>query len=91
MRRSPNVGSMLCERLRRWADIEPALGERLVFAGNVNQNICTSRICSAHFASQSFRLTRRLNMIIEVISALRVNPYTAKHTGGQKRGYRHIC
>ena len=32
-RRSPNVGSMLAYRLRRWANIEPTLCARLVFAG----------------------------------------------------------
>ena len=32
-RRSPNAGSMLARRLRRRANIEPTLGERLVFAG----------------------------------------------------------
>ena len=32
-RRSPNVGSVLDQRRRRTADIEPALGKRLVFAG----------------------------------------------------------
>ena len=29
----PKVGSMLTHRLRRWPNIEPTLGERLVFAG----------------------------------------------------------
>ena len=33
-RRSPNAGSMLGQRRRRWANIEPALGECLVIAGN---------------------------------------------------------
>ena len=32
-RRSPNADSMLVHRLRRWPNIESALGERLVFAG----------------------------------------------------------
>ena len=32
-RRLPNVGSVLVQRRRRWANIEPTLGERLVFAG----------------------------------------------------------
>ena len=32
-RRSPNTGLMLAHRLRRWSNINPALGERLVFAG----------------------------------------------------------
>ena len=32
-RRLLKIGSMLAHRLRRWANIEPALGERLVFAG----------------------------------------------------------
>ena len=30
--RSPKVDSMLAQRLRRWANIEPTLGERLLFA-----------------------------------------------------------
>ena len=33
-RRSPNVGTMLVQRRRRWANIVPTLAERLVFAGN---------------------------------------------------------
>ena len=33
MRHSPNVDTMLGQRRRRWPDIVPALGERLVFAG----------------------------------------------------------
>ena len=33
MRRSPNAGLMLAHSLRRWANINPALGERLVLAG----------------------------------------------------------
>ena len=28
-----NVGSMLAHHLRRWPNIEPTLGKRLVFAG----------------------------------------------------------
>ena len=28
----PNVGTMLAHRLRRWPNIVPTLGERLVFA-----------------------------------------------------------
>ena len=32
-RRSPKVGLMLGQRRRRWTNIEPTLGERLVFAG----------------------------------------------------------
>ena len=31
----PNVGSMLCHRLRHWPNIEPALGQCIVFAGMV--------------------------------------------------------
>ena len=31
-RGSPNAGSMLGHRLRRWPNIEPALGEPVVFA-----------------------------------------------------------
>ena len=30
-----NVGLMLGHRQRRWPNINPALGERLVFAGNI--------------------------------------------------------
>ena len=29
----PNIGSMLVQRLRRWPNIEPILGEFRVFAG----------------------------------------------------------
>ena len=32
-RHSPNAGTMLVHRLRRWPNIVPALGERLVIAG----------------------------------------------------------
>ena len=31
-RRSPNVGTMLDQRRRRWSNIVPTLGERLLFA-----------------------------------------------------------
>ena len=31
--RWPNAGLMLAHRLRRWANINPALGQRVVFAG----------------------------------------------------------
>ena len=30
-RNQPNVGSMLAHRLRRWPNVEPALGESLMF------------------------------------------------------------
>ena len=30
---APNVGTMLAHRLRRWPNIVPTLGKRLVFAG----------------------------------------------------------
>ena len=36
MKRSPDAGSMLGQRRRRWPNIDPALGDRFVFAG-----ICT--------------------------------------------------
>ena len=32
-RRLPKVGLMMAQRRRRWANSEPTLGERLVFAG----------------------------------------------------------
>ena len=32
-KRWPNAGSMLVQRRRRWTNIEPALGQRLVFLG----------------------------------------------------------
>ena len=31
-RRWPNAGLILCQRRRRWANIKPALGQRLLFA-----------------------------------------------------------
>ena len=36
--RSPNVGSMLGQRRRRWANIEPTLSEHLVFAGRTRSS-----------------------------------------------------
>ena len=30
---SPNAGLMLTQRQRRWVNIKPTLGERLVFSG----------------------------------------------------------
>ena len=33
-RRSPNAGTLLGHRLRRWHNIVPALGECVVFAGS---------------------------------------------------------
>ena len=32
-KRSPNAGLMLAHYLRRWTNISPALGQRLVFTG----------------------------------------------------------
>ena len=37
---SPNAGVMLAHRLRRWVNINPALGERIVFAGKCNKLKC---------------------------------------------------
>ena len=34
-KRSADAGLMLAHRLRRWSNIGPTLGERLVFYGNV--------------------------------------------------------
>ena len=34
------AGSMLCQRRRRWHNIKPTLGQRLVFTG-YKQTICT--------------------------------------------------
>ena len=39
MKRSANVGTMLGQRRRRWANIVPSLAERLVFAGTRNESI----------------------------------------------------
>ena len=36
-RRWPNAGLMLAQRRRRWANISPTLGQRLVFAGRVQK------------------------------------------------------
>ena len=33
MRRWPNVGLLLVQRRRRWANSKPTLGQRLIFAG----------------------------------------------------------
>ena len=42
-----NVGLMLVERRRRWANIKPTLGQRIVFAGNnVNKWISLTIIYS---------------------------------------------
>ena len=47
-RRSPDIGSMLTHRLRRWPNIEPTLGECLEFAG---RRILTSKGLNAdHFS-----------------------------------------
>ena len=35
MRRRPCAGSTLGQRRRRWTNVEPAQGQRLVFAGTV--------------------------------------------------------
>ena len=39
-RRSSNVGLMLGHRLRRWPNIDPPFGKRLVFAGHAPGPIC---------------------------------------------------
>ena len=38
-RRSPKVGSMLDQRRRRWANIEPTMGKCLMFAGSISSNL----------------------------------------------------
>ena len=38
-KRSPNVGLILDQRLRRWAKIVPALGEGLVISGSYRLNV----------------------------------------------------
>ena len=43
----PNVGSMLADRLRRRPNIEPTLGQRLVFAGLSECSNCRYIIPSA--------------------------------------------
>ena len=45
-KRSPSAGLMLVHRLRRWPNIEPALGGRLALAGNRTkvQNAYTSKM-----------------------------------------------
>ena len=68
-RRSPNVGSMLGQLCRRWANIYRALGERLVFAGvglvqtseaaSVLHNVFRSPAESQHgVVSQAHKTTR---------------------------------
>ena len=44
-RRSPDVGSMLAHRRRRWASIEPTSGERLVYAGTVHDPADFHSVC----------------------------------------------
>ena len=51
-RRSPNAGSMLGQRRRRWPSIEPAFRERLVFAGH-SLAISLQRIRTASFRIQN--------------------------------------
>ena len=45
-RRSPNVGSMLANRLRRWPIIDPTFGHCLVFAG-ISVPIIYTEFCRA--------------------------------------------
>ena len=40
--RWPSVGLMLAHRLRRWPNIKPALGQRLVFAGITTDDLAFS-------------------------------------------------
>ena len=42
MRRCPNVGLLLGQRRRRWANSKPALGQRLMFAGHLLGKILKS-------------------------------------------------
>ena len=45
-RRWSNAGLMLAHRLRRWANISPALGQRLVFTGNKYTTVLWELFCS---------------------------------------------
>ena len=56
---------MLAHRLRCWPNIEPTLGKRLAFAGDIFAHIIVSALCKPdHFLS------------IEVLGQPLVNPYT---------------
>ena len=41
---SPNAGTILCQRLRRWPNNVPALGERLLFATSWKGTILLYRV-----------------------------------------------
>ena len=41
---SPNAGTMLCQRRRRWPNIVPALGERLFFATSWKGTVLLYRV-----------------------------------------------
>ena len=51
---------MLGQRRRRWASIPPALGQRLVFAGNVKKPHCISHIAVVPKRDNKFRLIQNL-------------------------------
>ena len=40
--RWPNAGQMPAQRLRRWANISPALGQRVVLAGRSLRMLCAN-------------------------------------------------
>ena len=44
-RHSPNAGLMLAQRLRRWSNINPALGDRLVIAGLLGCHLVSKPSC----------------------------------------------
>ena len=56
--RCPNAGLMLPHRLRRWGNISPALGQRVVFAGlsgSVNA-LLTSKCSHLSFTARSHHI-----------------------------------
>ena len=64
-RRSPNVGLMLGHRLRRWSNITPTLGERLVFAGI--WHVVLLDVCDQYLRSHCLRKSKEVFILFKVL------------------------
>ena len=52
---SPNAGTMLCQRRRRWPNNVPALGERLLFATSWKGSIVCMGLLTKHADWPTFK------------------------------------
>ena len=69
----PNAGFMLGQRLRRWPNMKPALGERLVFCrDSINAvGMCQHVIAHAYFSHCNVWLIMRVGVSTRAMPVIR--------------------